>query len=67
MFAITHTKPVDPVVISINLPKEQVWQRVMDLFVANSISIKLMDKSSGLIQFERLGLGSHYALKHARR
>ncbi len=65
MFAITHTKPIDPVVITVNLPKEQVWQRVMDLFVANSIPIKLMDKSSGLIQSERLGLGSHYALKHA--
>ena len=65
MFAITNSKPIDPVVISINLPKEQVWQRVMDLFVANSIPIKLMDKASGLIQSERLGLGSHYALKHA--
>jgi hypothetical protein len=65
MFAITHTKPIDPVVITLNLPKEQVWQRVMDLFVANSIPIKLMDKSSGLIQSDRIGLGSHYALKHA--
>ncbi len=65
MFAITHTKTIDPVVITINLPKEQVWQRVMDLFVANSIPIKLMDKTSGLIQSDRLGLGSHYALKHA--
>jgi hypothetical protein len=65
MFAITHSKPIDPVVITVNLPKEQVWQRVMDLFVANSIPIKLMDKSSGLIQSERIGLGSHYALKHA--
>jgi hypothetical protein len=65
MFAITNSKPVDPVVISLNLPKEQVWQRVMDLFVGNSIPIKLMDKTSGLIQSERLGLGSHYALKHA--
>ena len=65
MFAITHAKTIDPVVISINLPREQAWQRVMDLFVANSIPIKLMDKGSGLIQSERLGLGSHYALKHA--
>ncbi len=65
MFAITYVKPIDPVVITVNLPKEQVWQRVMDLFVGNSIPIKLMDKSSGLIQSERLGLGSHYALKHA--
>ena len=65
MYAITYIKTVDPVVITVNLPKEQVWQRVMDLFVANSIPIKLMDKSSGLIQSERLGLGTHYALKHA--
>jgi fructose-1,6-bisphosphatase len=42
-----------------------VWQRLIGLFVGNSIPIKLMDKSSGLIQSERLGLGSHYALKHA--
>jgi hypothetical protein len=65
MFAITHAKTIDPVVISTNLSKEQVWQRLMGLFVGNSIPIKLMDKSSGLIQSERLGLGSHYVLKHA--
>ncbi len=65
LFAITHPKPIDPVVISTNLSKEQVWQRLVGLFVGNSIPIKLMDKSSGLIQSERLGLGSHYALKHA--
>ncbi len=62
-FAITHSKPIDPIVFSINLPKEQAWQKVMDLFVANSIPIKLMDKSSGLIQSDKIGLGTHYALK----
>jgi hypothetical protein len=62
-FAVTLSKPLDPVVFSIHLPKEQAWQKVMDLFVANSIPIKLMDKSSGLIQSERIGLGTHYGLK----
>jgi hypothetical protein len=70
-FAITNTvlpsiktkKPIDPVVFSVNLPKDQAWQKVMDLFVANSIPIKLMDKSSGLIQSEKVGLGTHYGLK----
>jgi hypothetical protein len=61
--AVTHAKPIDPVVFSVKLSKEQAWQKVMDLFVANSIPIKLMDKSSGLIQSEKVGLGTHYALK----
>jgi hypothetical protein len=71
IFAITNAvlpsngtkKPIDPVVFSVKLSKEQAWQKVMDLFVANSIPIKLMDKSSGLIQSEKVGLGTHYALK----
>jgi hypothetical protein len=62
-YAITHEKPSEPVVFSIHLSKEKAWQKVMDVFVANSIPIKLMDKSSGLIQSEKLGLGTHYALK----
>jgi hypothetical protein len=68
LFAITHSKsikPNDPIVFSINLPKDQVWQRLMDLFVANSIPIKFMDKSSGFIQSEKIGLGTHYALANA--
>ena len=65
IYAITNAKRIDPVVISTNLSKEQVWQRLVGLFVGNSIPIKLMDKSTGFIQSERLGLGSHYALKHA--
>lgn len=65
MYAITHTKPIDPVIIPINLPKEQVWQRLLDLFVANNVPVKFADKNSGLIQSERVGLGSHYALKNA--
>jgi hypothetical protein len=65
IYAIINSKPIDPVVISTNLSKEQVWQRLVGLFVGNSIPIKLTDKNSGLIQSESLGLGSHYALKHA--
>lgn len=63
--ATTRLKPVDPIVFSINLSKEKAWQKILDLFVANSIPIKLMDKSSGLIQSEKIGLGSHYTLKNA--
>jgi hypothetical protein len=65
LFAITSSKPIDPVVFSLKVTKEQAWQKVMDLFVANSIPIKLMDKSSGLLQSEKIGLGSHYALSNA--
>jgi hypothetical protein len=65
MYAITHTKTIDPVIISINLPKEQVWQRLLDLLVANNVPLKFADKNSGLIQSERVGLGSHYALSNA--
>jgi hypothetical protein len=65
LFAITTPKPIDPVVFSINATKDKTWQKVMDLFVANSIPIKLMDKSSGLIQSDKIGLGSHYALNNA--
>jgi hypothetical protein len=59
----THTATrftIDPVVFSVTLPKDKAWQKVVDLFVANSIPIKLMDKSSGLIQSETVGLGTHY-------
>ncbi len=62
-FAITNKKPVEPVVFSVKLSKEKAWQKVLDLFIANSIPIKLMDKTSGLIQSEKVGLGTHYALK----
>jgi hypothetical protein len=65
LFAITTPKPIDPVVFSLKISKDQAWQKVMDLFVANSIPIKLMDKSSGLIQSDKIGLGSHYALSNA--
>jgi hypothetical protein len=65
LFAITTPKPIDPVVFSLKVTKDQAWQKVMDLFVANSIPIKLMDKSSGLIQSDKIGLGSHYALSNA--
>jgi hypothetical protein len=65
LFAITTPKPIDPVVFSLKVSKDQAWQKVMDLFVANSIPIKLMDKSSGLIQSEKIGLGTHYALSNA--
>jgi hypothetical protein len=64
LFAITTPKPIDPVVFSLKVSKDQAWQKVMDLFVANSIPIKLMDKSSGLIQSDKIGLGSHYALSN---
>jgi hypothetical protein len=63
--AITQPKPIDPVVFSVALPKDKAWQKVVDLFVANSIPIKFMDKSSGLIQSDRLGLGTHYTWKGA--
>jgi hypothetical protein len=58
-------KSLDPIVMSVNLPKEDVWKRLVGLFVSNSIPIKLMDKSTGLIQSEKIGLGSHYALTNA--
>jgi hypothetical protein len=63
--AITRSNPIDPVVFSLNLSKDQAWQRITDLFVSNSVPIKFMDKSSGLIQSDKIGLGSHYALKTA--
>jgi hypothetical protein len=65
LFAVTHPKTIDPVIIPINLPKDQVWQRLLDLFVANNVPLKFADKNSGLIQSERVGIGSHYALKNA--
>jgi hypothetical protein len=65
-FATTHPKPEDPIVLTLNLPKDQAWQRLLDLFEANKMPIKIKDKASGLIESEPLGLSKHFALDNTR-
>jgi hypothetical protein len=65
-FAITQPKLDDPIVLTLNLPKDQVWQRLLDVFETNKMPIKISDKASGLIQSEPLGLSKHFALENAR-
>jgi hypothetical protein len=65
-FAITQPTAIDPIVLTLKMPKDQVWQRILDVFEANKMPIKFKDKASGLIESEPLGLSKHFALDNAR-
>jgi hypothetical protein len=65
-FAITQPTAIDPIVVTLKMPKDQVWQRLLDVFEANKMPIKFKDKASGLIESEPLGLSKHFALDNAR-
>lgn len=45
-----------PFVKSTTTPPEKVWDKVIDLFATKGLSIKVIDKSSGLIVSDKTGL-----------
>jgi hypothetical protein len=48
-----------PYTFTTTLSKEQIWRKIVTLFTHNGISIKVVDKNSGIIQSEKIGLGTH--------
>jgi hypothetical protein len=53
----------DPYQVSTTLSKDQVWMKLTQFFAYNGISIKTVDKNSGLIQSDKIGFGSYCNLE----
>jgi hypothetical protein len=52
-------QPPAPYTFTTTLSKDQIWRKIVTLFTHNGISIKVVDKNSGIIQSEKIGLGTH--------
>jgi len=52
--------PPTPYIITSELPKEKVWDKIIDFFAQNGLSIKVIDRSSGLIVSDRSKLDWSY-------
>ncbi|HTI12517.1 MAG TPA: hypothetical protein VL832_28285 [Puia sp.] len=48
--------PKPPIAYHSNKPVDKVWDNLIDVFAQNGLSIKIIDKSSGLIVSERKSL-----------
>ena len=46
---IKGSYPTQPIIVTSDKPVGEIWDRLIDLFAQNGLSIKLIDKSSGLI------------------
>jgi hypothetical protein len=55
-----------PIEITTNKPYEKVWSNIIDLFATKGLSIKLIDKSSGLIVSEKTSLINNYSFEDAK-
>ena len=52
-----------PIEITTNKPYEKVWSNIIDFFATKGLSIKLIDKSSGLIISEKTSLIDSYSFE----
>jgi hypothetical protein len=52
-----------PIEINSNKPYDQVWSNIIDLFATKGLSVKLIDKSSGLIVSEKTSLIDNYSFE----
>ena len=59
IIATPFLKPPAPYTFTTTLSKDQIWRKIVTLFTHNGISIKVVDKNSGIIQSEKIGLGTH--------
>ena len=59
VIAIPFLQPPAPYTFTTTLSKDQIWRKIVTLFTHNGISIKVVDKNSGIIQSEKIGLGTH--------
>ena len=49
----------EPLTVTTTLSKDIVWAKTIDFFTKQGIAIKTIDKTSGIIQSDKLGLGTH--------
>jgi hypothetical protein len=59
VIATPFLQPPTPYTFTTTLSKDQIWRKIVTLFTHNGISIKVVDKNSGIIQSEKIGLGTH--------
>lgn len=52
-----------PIEITSKQPYEKVWSNIIDLFATKGLSVKLIDKSSGLIISEKTSLLDSYSFE----
>lgn len=52
----------EPLTVTTTESKEVVWTKVLNFFSRQGVPIKTVDKTSGIIQSDKLGLGSHTVL-----
>lgn len=62
-YPIRGTYPDPPFKITVDMPFEKTWSKVVDIFAERGISIKLIDKSSGIIVSAPTRLSTTYELK----
>lgn len=55
-----------PIEITSKQPYEKVWSNIIDLFATKGLSVKLIDKSSGLIVSEKTSLKDSYSFEDAQ-
>ncbi len=53
----------EPYQVTTTLSKDQVWMKLTQFFAFNGISIKTVDKNSGLIQSDKIGFGTNCNLE----
>jgi hypothetical protein len=53
----------EPYQLTTTLSKDQVWMKLTQFFAFNGISIKTVDKNSGLIQSDKIGFGTNCNLE----
>lgn len=53
-----------PFEVTINKPIEVVWSNIIDFFATKGISIKIIDKSSGLVVSEKTSFANNYTIEN---
>lgn len=64
--SLVGSYPQAPFIFSSDKPREKVWDNVVDLFAQKGISIKIIDKGSGLIISEPTALSWSYEDKNGK-
>lgn len=63
---LKNTYAEKPFEQTVNKSKEVVWENIIDFFAKNGLSIKIIDKSSGLIISDKTTLKWTYELKDGK-
>jgi hypothetical protein len=65
LVALKGTYSDKPFQIETTKSKEEVWNRIIELFATKGLSIKLIDKSSGLIVSEKTSFLNTYTVENS--